>query len=117
MSKPKLCIFQMEAASGGNLSRTILEAIKERNLGRYLDVSGRRGFKLSTMALHMFPAEISSKLMHLKKVSTTFDGKRGQKVFFENKNYQLHKISKFYRLCFYKLMRMTAILSMSSGSL
>ena len=65
----------------------------------------------------IFPAEISSKLMHLKKVSTTFDGKRGQKVFFENKNYQFHKISKFYRLCFYKLMRMTAILSMSSGSL
>ena len=64
------------------MTKAILEAIKDKNLGRFLDISGRRGFKLSTAAIPMLPVEISAQLMHVKKVSTTFEGEIGQKVDF-----------------------------------
>ena len=68
------------------MTKDILEAVKGGNLGRFLDVSGRRGFKLLTSAIPMFPDKIMQDLKDLKKTSSTFDGIRGQKVMIDLSN-------------------------------
>ena len=63
-----------------NIARDVLEAVKENNLGGFVDSSGKKNFKILVSALPMFPVPIANQLKSLKKISSTFDGKRGQKV-------------------------------------
>ena len=58
------------------MSIDVLEAIKNANLGRFLDSSGRGNFKIPVSAFPEFPLSVQTKLNTLKKTSSTFDGKK-----------------------------------------
>ena len=58
----------------------ILDSVKIEKLQRVLEFSGRKSYKIPVNAFPQFPDHIASDLKSLKKVSSTFAGKRGQKV-------------------------------------
>ena len=62
------------------IARSVLEAIKENGLERFIASSGRKSFKIPVSALDMFPDAVEKQLKCLRKTSSTFDGKIGQKV-------------------------------------
>jgi hypothetical protein len=62
------------------MASAVLAAIKENGLERFLESSGRKSFKIPVSAFNMFPEIVEKQLKSLRKTSSTFDGKRGQKV-------------------------------------
>ena len=63
-----------------DLTIAILDSVKSGKLQRLLEFSGRRSYKIPVNAFPQFPDHVASDLKSLKKVSSTFAGKRGQKV-------------------------------------
>ena len=58
----------------------VIDAVKELKLQRLLEYSGRKSYKISAATILNLPQQVSEGLGDLKKVSSTFGGKRGQKV-------------------------------------
>lgn len=63
--------------------KTVLVAVKENNLERFLEstgTTGRKNFKIPVSAFSMFPDSVAASLKTLKKTSSTFGGTAGKKV-------------------------------------
>ena len=63
-----------------DIAELVLGAVKQYGLGRFVESSGRNTLKIPVNKFSMFPSNVAAGLQTLKKVSTTFGGKIGQKV-------------------------------------
>lgn len=63
------------------IAEQVLDAVKQCGLEGLIESSGRNTLKIPTNKFYLFPSNVASELQTLKKVSTTFGGKVGQKVF------------------------------------
>ena len=64
------------------IASDVLESVKKLGLQRFVESSGRKGFKIPVFAFSMFPEPVATSLKSLSKTSSTFNGKVGIKVYF-----------------------------------
>ena len=77
----KSCLLQ-DKVQAKQATEEIIQAVKQYSLQRFVEFSSRNSYKIPVTAFPMFPDTVATMLKSMKKHSTTFGGKRGQKVRF-----------------------------------
>ena len=62
------------------LSADVIAELFKSKLQKLVEYSGKKSYKILVSSLPLLPTHIADRLGDLKKISSTFGGKRGQKV-------------------------------------
>ena len=76
------------------LCKNVIDVINESKLQQLVEYTGRESFKIKVASFSQFPQHVVEGLKTLKKISSTFGGKKGQKVTFLKLGLKLIFINK-----------------------